>query len=368
MGGSISERWKHPPSDHTSHEFLELCVNPSNRPRASKLLNKKIRQVLNRVPIGKELSLEAVFLSSYPDTVAQISSERAICAATKQEALQFSSTDRQDKELILLLASAPRGGPGPRSLATLYFPLELSSIWESHFEQMVESKTLSFESSTKSIYQVQQIKLGAILLEETRNKAEPGTAVGSLLKQHLTESDLGPEYRKLLRRLGLLMEHEPHHLQEMLESTGLEEQKLDQELLMSYLSTINQWTKHSPRALYTHVNTLIPYSLKKILTRELPETLLLPGRSKPVEVQYPDDAPPFISSKLQDFFHWKQPKLLNGKVDLVCHLLAPNGRACQITKDLASFWLGSYHQVRKDLRGRYPKHDWPETPSIQDNR
>ena len=52
-----------------------------------------------------------------------------------------------------------------------------------------------------------------------------------------------------------------------------------------------------------------------------------------------------------------------GDLDLVCHLLAPNGRACQITTDLDSFWAGSYQQVRKDLRGRYPKHHWPEDPS-----
>jgi ATP-dependent helicase HrpB len=57
------------------------------------------------------------------------------------------------------------------------------------------------------------------------------------------------------------------------------------------------------------------------------------------------------------------PRLAGGRLPVLVHLLAPNGRPAQVTMDLASFWASTWQEVRKDLRGRYPKHSWPEDPS-----
>ena len=73
--------------------------------------------------------------------------------------------------------------------------------------------------------------------------------------------------------------------------------------------------------------------------------------------------PPALEGKLQFFFGTrKQPALLNGKLPLVIRLLSPAGRPVQTTSDIGNFWSGSYKLVRNDLKGRYPKHDWPENP------
>ncbi|MGA7497100.1 MAG: ATP-dependent helicase C-terminal domain-containing protein, partial [Isosphaeraceae bacterium] len=67
--------------------------------------------------------------------------------------------------------------------------------------------------------------------------------------------------------------------------------------------------------------------------------------------------------RLQELFGWTEtPRLARGRVPVVLHLLGPNSRPVQITADLKSFWTTTYHQVRKDLRRRYPKHAWPEDP------
>lgn len=74
---------------------------------------------------------------------------------------------------------------------------------------------------------------------------------------------------------------------------------------------------------------------------------------------------PVLSGRLQDFFGWKEtPCLAGGRVPLVLEMLSPAQRPVQITRDLAGFWKGSYAEVRKDLRARYPKHAWPEDPSV----
>jgi len=95
-----------------------------------------------------------------------------------------------------------------------------------------------------------------------------------------------------------------------------------------------------------------------------PQTLTLPTRRKPAPIRYEPDAPggprAVVSSKLQDFYDI-DPKVLsigNGRVPLVVEMLAPNGRPCQTTEDLANFWQTSYEGVKKELRGRYPKHEW----------
>jgi ATP-dependent helicase HrpB len=94
-----------------------------------------------------------------------------------------------------------------------------------------------------------------------------------------------------------------------------------------------------------------------------PERLALPnGRRAPIH--YPAGQPPWVESRLQDFFGLRAaPALAGGRVPLVVHLLAPNGRAVQVTQDLPSFWANLYPQVRRELGRRYPRHPWPEDPS-----
>jgi ATP-dependent helicase HrpB len=97
--------------------------------------------------------------------------------------------------------------------------------------------------------------------------------------------------------------------------------------------------------------------------RELaPESIALPGRAR-VPVTYEVDRPPWIESRLQDFFGMKRgPHVASGRVPLVLHLLAPNFRAVQVTTDLEGFWARHYSTLRKELMRRYPKHAWPEDP------
>jgi ATP-dependent helicase HrpB len=83
------------------------------------------------------------------------------------------------------------------------------------------------------------------------------------------------------------------------------------------------------------------------------------GRTVPVH--YQADAPPWIESRLQDFFGTRNaPAVAGGRVALTLHLLAPNGRAVQVTRDLARFWTEHYPALRRELGRRYPRHAWPE--------
>ncbi|TDD60419.1 ATP-dependent helicase HrpB, partial [Actinomadura darangshiensis] len=93
-----------------------------------------------------------------------------------------------------------------------------------------------------------------------------------------------------------------------------------------------------------------------------PERVEVPSGSR-IRVDYAGERP-VLAVKLQELFGWDAaPALAGGRVPLVVHLLSPAGRPAAVTADLASFWREGYRAVRAELRGRYPKHPWPEDPA-----
>jgi ATP-dependent helicase HrpB len=99
------------------------------------------------------------------------------------------------------------------------------------------------------------------------------------------------------------------------------------------------------------------------LERFAPERVELPGGRK-LRVAYEPGRPPSVASRLQDFFGLREgPRVADGRVPLVLHLLAPNQRAVQVTTDLAGFWERHYPAIRRELMRRYPRHPWPEDPT-----
>ena len=101
---------------------------------------------------------------------------------------------------------------------------------------------------------------------------------------------------------------------------------------------------------------------RRELDRLAPVKMEVPSGSM-MTIHY-EEAEPFVAVRLQECFGLQEtPKVAGGRVPVVMHLLSPAQRPVQVTKDLVGFWKTSYALVRKDMRGRYPKHFWPEDPS-----
>ncbi|MCI1017214.1 ATP-dependent helicase HrpB [Microbacterium sp. C5A9] len=118
--------------------------------------------------------------------------------------------------------------------------------------------------------------------------------------------------------------------------------------------------------LTTALRRLLPWPEAVHLDDLAPDRLEVPTGSR-IRIDYPphDDptARPVVAVKLQECFGWAEtPRLVDGRVPVLFHLLSPAGRPLAVTDDLASFWSGPYAQVRAEMRGRYPKHPWPEDP------
>jgi ATP-dependent helicase HrpB len=118
----------------------------------------------------------------------------------------------------------------------------------------------------------------------------------------------------------------------------------------------------SPELLDTAIDALLSWTQKRQLDTLAPKTMLLPsGRTR--RLSYEPGSSPILEAMIQELFGWKEtPTIGPSKIPLSLHLLSPARRPMQVTQDLRSFWTNGYPLVRKELRGRYPKHKWPEDP------
>ena len=106
----------------------------------------------------------------------------------------------------------------------------------------------------------------------------------------------------------------------------------------------------------------LTWQQRQALDAEAPTHMEVPSGSR-LPIDYADPASPVLAVRLQEMFGLAEtPSIARGRVPLTLHLLSPAHRPVQVTRDLGGFWRSSYHDVRKDLRGRYPKHVWPEDP------
>jgi ATP-dependent helicase HrpB len=109
--------------------------------------------------------------------------------------------------------------------------------------------------------------------------------------------------------------------------------------------------------------SMLGWDQRRRLDQEAPSHITVPSGSR-VPVDYSDPEAPAISVRLQEMFGMTEsPRLGGGRVPLTVHLLSPAMRPVQVTRDLASFWREAYFEVKKDLKGRYPKHYWPDDPA-----
>ena len=131
--------------------------------------------------------------------------------------------------------------------------------------------------------------------------------------------------------------------------------------LTPYLTEITRLSDFQQLPLKEILESLLPWPLQQRLEELAPRALTVPSGSR-ITIDYLQ-TPPVLAVKLQEMFGCEEtPRIARGKVALMVHLLSPARRPLQITQDLAGFWRGSYNEVKKEMKGRYPKHPWPDDP------
>ncbi|MCF5813218.1 ATP-dependent helicase HrpB, partial [Pseudomonas sp. PA-1-2A] len=136
-----------------------------------------------------------------------------------------------------------------------------------------------------------------------------------------------------------------------------------EEWLTPYLGKVTKINHFSQLDLSSIVRNLLPWPLPQELDAYAPQAIQVPSGSN-IRIDY-SQYPPILAVRLQELFGLAEtPRIAQGKQPLILHLLSPARRPVQVTQDLANFWRSTYAEVKKDLKGRYPKHYWPEDPLV----
>ena len=219
-----------------------------------------------------------------------------------------------------------------------------------------------FDPTTGSVLARRRRRLGALILSDRTVSVDPAEIAGLLADtvaaQSLKPLPITDAVTQLRARVALLRGIEPDSGWPDLSDAALIGTVRD--WLVPHLSGMARLADLQRIDPHAILRGLIPWNLTARLDQALPTHLTLPhGRAA---VDYTEPVP-LASARAQAFYGMvTTPKLAGGRIPLRLALLSPAGRPIAVTADLAAFWKGAWADARRDMRGRYPKHDWPEVP------
>lgn len=262
------------------------------------------------------------------------------------------------------LAVASLAGDAARQRILLAAPITDVEI-ERDFASRIElSDEIAFDPATRSVRARRQRRLGALVLSESTGATVEPARAADLLIEGLRASGIdGLRWSAAtlaLRARAAFMRALDEDAWPDLGDTALLKSLND--WLAPYLDGALSFDAITPELLDAAIKALLPYELRRRLDDAAPTHLNLPSGLR-LAIDYESPAGPTIAAKVQDLFGLtSHPMIGQGKVALVIELLSPARRPVQVTRDLPGFWAGSYQAVRAAMRGRYPKHAWPEDP------
>jgi ATP-dependent helicase HrpB len=318
---------------------------------------KQIKQILSIKADTTSISEGVLVAMAWPDRIAQkrggdrryrlSSGGGAILpeheALAKQEWLAVATTDGASGDQKIFLAA----------------PLMLADI-ETHFASQIEQvENVGWDTRSQSVIAARVKKLGALILEERAlTTADPEAMADGMLKglaemglKVLPWTDGANSFRAQVQFLKRLFPEEawPDLSDEAL-ALNLDE------WLKPYLAGISRKSHLERLDMLAIMKSLVPHGLQRQMDGLAPRRIEVPSGAH-VVIDY------VIRVRLQEMFGLaKTPTIAKGRAQLRIELLSPAGRPLAVTKSLETFWTNGYPDVRAELRGRYPKHSWPEDP------
>jgi ATP-dependent helicase HrpB len=320
----------------------------------NKLFDIKPAHTENTDACGMLLSL------AYPDRIAKLRAHGRFLLRNGRGAYM---ADAQQLSSASYLVAAELADKGIESRILLAAALDYQDIERFYKAQIITETSIDWEHEAKAVKARKRMLLGAIVLQEGAvANPDPEIALRALIRGIQAEG------------LGILPWTRPaRQLQERINFMFLTDKGWPDVSDETLLLHMNDWL--SPHIygmksqedlkrlhMFDIVQVMLSWEQRRELDAYAPTHLLVPSGSS-IPIDYSDPGSPHVSVRLQEMFGLKDtPLIARGKAALTLHLLSPAQRPVQVTRDLASFWREAYFEVKKDLKGRYPKHYWPDDP------
>jgi len=294
--------------------------------------------------------------AAFPDRIAQRRGEPGSFRLSGGGGARLPRTDRLANAPLLVVASLDLKASARIRLAAPIDPAALPASVEAQVTETIES---GFDPASGAVLSRRRRRLGALVLEDRTVAADPAataTALAGVVGRRMDALPWTDAARQLQARAARLRELDPDTPD--LSDTGLAASVA--QWLAPHLMGLSRLADVAGLDLHGILRGVLGWQHAARLDRDLPTHLTLPGGRAPVDYAQPV---PLASARAQAFYGMAAtPSLAGGRVPLQLALLSPAGRPIAITADLAGFWRGAWADARKDMRGRYPRHDWPEHP------
>jgi ATP-dependent RNA helicase HrpB len=324
--------------------LLDLELEPRARQHFDQI-RRHVRPPKQTTHDPKALPLS--ILAAFPDRVARRRKDRELLLSTGGSAML--ACDAQAGFLVAVDIEDRSEHALP--LVRLYCAIEPDWLIDMFSDRVQEREGVEWNRTAERVEAVSALVYDNLVIQETRSGAPDTEQAAALLAERALEAGIGrfvdeEALNQLLARIEFASGHK-------MDVHGAFRE------LCNGLKSFAELRAAGP--------SLVALLQQRVDSRKLnelaPTHIRLPN-GRQTKVHYEPDKPPWIASRLQDFFGMREtPRIGNGKVPLVIHLLAPNQRPVQTTSDLAGFWERLYPQVRRELGRRYPKHAWPEKPA-----
>jgi ATP-dependent helicase HrpB len=360
----LSERGLGGDDPNLEHRLDNFRRDRSRRAEDARAMAKRWAQTAGGKSDGSELSAGQLLALAYPDRVAKRRGGQGaafLLANGRAGNLDPASSLAGQP----FLAVAEMTGTAAASRIVLAAPITADEVTRAFDSEIVEVGEITFDVASASLRNRRVRRLGALTLAEQALPVEPtpltamqlaqGVALLGIAKLPWSKAQL-----QLRDRVTFLRNVEgdewPDLSDEALAHTA-------QRWLAPFLPVHTSLVDITAYDLGSALDTLLPWKLRQRLDVEAPTHFTAPtGSNVPIDYDHPEG--PKISIRVQELFGLAQhPSVANGKLPLIVELLSPAHRPVQVTRDLPGFWRGSYAAVKAGMKGRYPRHPWPDDPA-----
>lgn len=346
---------------HTAPHGLQIDMNAVKQIR--KLAGDWRRQIgapPHQGPVDEVGTLVAL---AYPDRIAKKRGGGSFLLSNGRGA-KLDPLDALSREEYLAVAEVD----GAQADARVFLAAPISEAeLEAQFGAAVTTRdAVEWDERSNAVLARRQRRLGALVLREQPLPEPPAEAIRAALLAAIAKRGLDvlpwtPALRQWQARVALLRRHLPAAA----DWPDMTDAALTQRLadwLAPYLDGVAKLSQLPNIDLHAALTHQLDYAQQKLLDSEAPTHWRVPSGSN-IPLDYVQGDVPVLAVRLQEMFGYADtPTVAAGRVKLLLHLLSPARRPLQVTSDLAGFWQSSYRAVRAEMRGQYPKHDWPENP------
>ena len=342
---------------------LRLAALADGDPAADRGALSRIRRVAGqyrrRMRIGAPADGDPgrLLAAAFPDRIAQRRGEPGSFRLAGGGGARLPRADPLASAPLLAVAALELKAAARIRLAA---PLDPETLPADRFTEQVET---SFDPVSGAVLARRRRRFGSLVLADRTEPADPAD-VAAALARAVAADGLRPlpwadPARQLQARVALMRRIEPDTGWPDLSDDALKANV--QEWLAPHLGGMSRLAELARLDVLAILRGLLPWDLARRLDAALPAHLALPSARAAIDYT---QSVPVVSARAQAFYGLTEtPRLAEGRVPLQVALLSPAGRPVAITADLTGFWRGGWADVRRDMRGRYPKHAWPEDPS-----